>query len=130
MNTDPIADMLTRIRNALAARQHQVVVPHSKLKAAIAGILVQNQFITGFQVDAAGPGQVLALELYPEGTESAISTLDRLSKPGRRQYIASREIPVVRSGHGIVIISTSGGLMTGAEAKKRGLGGELICRVW
>jgi small subunit ribosomal protein S8 len=130
MNTDPIADMLTRIRNALAARQRQVKVPHSKLKEAIAKILVKQHFIAGQSISGEGTQKLLTLELTTEGETPAISSLVRISKPGRRQYAASRDIPTVLSGRGIVIVSTSGGLMTGTEAKKSGLGGELICKVW
>jgi small subunit ribosomal protein S8 len=130
MNTDPIADMLTRIRNAIMARRDSINLPHSKTKEAIAGILRSNNFIAGYRVDDSGPFRALVININPEGETPYIQAIDRISKPGRRIYAKSQEIPNIMSGRGIVIISTSSGIMTGKEAKKRGLGGELICKVW
>jgi small subunit ribosomal protein S8 len=126
--TDPISDMLTRIRNAIGARQSTVSLPYSKIKEAIAGILKANNFINDFSVDASGPFKKIVIDL-PEA-DPAITAITRISKPGRRIYAASSEIPLVLGGRGIVIISTSAGIMTGKEARKRGLGGELICKVY
>ena len=130
MFTDPIADMLTRIRNAVMARQEQVVMPHSNMKAAIAGILADNGFIKSFKVSAGNPQQVLEIVLKPNAGDPAISTLTRVSKPGRRIYVKADEIPTVLSGRGMVILSTPGGIMSGIDARKKRLGGELICKVW
>lgn len=128
--TDPIADMLTRIRNALAARRHQVSLPHSRLKEAIAGILKDNGFLTGVKTEGEGSLKLLVLEL-PNGDDGrAITAIDRISKPGRRIYAKSNDIPLILGGRGMVIVSTSNGVMTGREARKRGLGGELICKVY
>lgn len=123
--TDPISDMLTRIRNALLAQRSQVSFPYSSLKEAIAGILKDQGYIAGFSVNKEG-FKSIEVELKPD----AITQVSRISKPGRRIYAGAKDIPNVLSGRGTVIISTSGGVMTGREAKKRGLGGELICKVW
>jgi small subunit ribosomal protein S8 len=130
MYTDPIADMLTRIRNAVMARQSRVTMPHSNMKAAIAGILVQNDFVAGSKVTGTAPMQLLEIDLKPIVTDAAISSLTRVSKPGRRVYVKADEIPTVLSGRGLVILSTPGGIMSGQEARKKRLGGELICKVW
>jgi small subunit ribosomal protein S8 len=130
MMTDPIADMLTRIRNAIAASRASVVLPHSKIKEAIAGILKDNNFVADYRVEEVDGFKSLMVTLYAEGDEPVISALQRVSKPGRRVYASSQEIPLVLGGRGMVILSTPGGVMTGREARKRGLGGELICKVW
>ncbi len=127
MTTDPIADMLTRIRNAAGARQASTSVPYSKIKEVIAGILKTHGFIADFSVDSEG-FKAIVVELMPQ--PSNLTNLTRISKPGRRVYTAAADIPSVLGGRGIVIVSTSGGLMTGREARKKGLGGELICKVW
>jgi small subunit ribosomal protein S8 len=129
MNTDPIADMLTRIRNAASARRTSVKLPHSKIKEAIAKILKDNGFVSDYSVDTSGPFKQIVVSLAEPETAN-FNTIDRISKPGRRIYAGATEIPSVLGGRGIVIVSTSGGLMTGKDAKKRGLGGELICKVW
>lgn len=126
--TDVIADMLTRIRNALAARHASVTIPYSKIKESIAEILVANNFVTSFKVDSSGQFKTIVIDLdHPSASITAIS---RISKPSRRIYAASADIPTVLGGRGIIIVSTSGGVMTNKEARKRGLGGELICKVW
>lgn len=127
--TDPIADMLTRIRNAMSARRDSVTLPYSKIKQAIASILKDHNFISDYKVDETGPFKSIVIDLG-EGDLSTITAITRISKPGRRIYAGSSDIPQVLGGRGIVIISTSGGLMTGQEARKRGLGGELICKVY
>lgn len=131
-STDPIADMLTRIRNAIAVRKHEVNLPHSKIKEAVATMLKDNKFIESVQItDAAnGVGKTLALTLSSDSSNARITEITRLSKPGRRFYVNSTEIPVVKRGRGLVIISTSRGLMTGDNARKAKVGGELICRVY
>ena len=130
MTTDPISDLLTRIRNAVAAKHATVAIPHSKIKEQIAKILSENHFVSSYSV--SGEGVFKKLDIVLPGTTSVkqISSLVRLSKPGRRVYTSATEIPVVLSGRGIVIVSTSSGVMTGRDARQKGLGGELICKVW
>ena len=131
--TDPIADMLTRIRNAIAVNKQEVNLPHSKMKEAVATMLKDNKFIEGVYVKAAAdnkPGKVLTLVLSGDNTNARITEIVRLSKPGRRYYVNATEIPVVKRGRGLVIVSTSQGLMTGDSARKAKVGGELICRVY
>lgn len=124
---DPIADMLTRIRNAQASRHTSVSLPYSKIKESIAGILKDSGFIKGVEVEDAGGFKNIVITLAEIGR---ITTLTRVSKPGRRMYVSAGEIPLVLGGRGIVILSTSGGIMTGRQARQKGLGGELICKVW
>ena len=130
ISTDPIADMLARIRNAAMVRKAEVVLPYSKAKAAIAQLLAANGFIQTVQESGEGTTKTLILTLSTEGASSPITEITRLSKPGRRHYVRSQEIPVVRRGRGMVLVSTSKGLMTGADARTQGLGGELICKVY
>lgn len=129
--TDPIADMLTRIRNAIAIRKHEVDVPHSKIKESMAKILRESNFIDGVDVDGKQAGfKTLKITISENGSNARITEINRLSTPGRRLYISADKIPTVKRGRGIVVISTSKGLMTGDEAKKKSLGGELICEVY
>jgi small subunit ribosomal protein S8 len=128
--TDPIADMLTRIRNAIMASRSLVVMPHSKMKEAIAKILQDNGFIASYKVEANGIFKSLVITVRPEDDAPAITALQRVSKPGRRVYTSAGDIPLVLGGRGMVIVSTSGGVMSGREARAKGLGGELICKVW
>lgn len=128
MTTDPIADMLTRIRNGLSANKSAVVVPYSKIKLAIAQILKSNGYLT--DVKETKNGAFMMLELKLAGSNKKINTITRVSKPGRRMYTPKSEIPSVLGGRGIVIISTPSGIMTGSEARKKGVGGELICTVY
>lgn len=128
--TDPIADMLTRIRNAIAASRSYVVMPHSKVKENIARLLKENNFIADYTVDDSGNFKSLTITVHRDGDDPSITSLQRVSKPGRRIYAGAQEIPLVLGGRGMVILSTSGGMMSGREARKRGLGGELICKVW
>lgn len=131
MVTDPIADMLTRIRNACMVRHTQVVMPSSKIKVEIAKILAQEGFIGGYTVIDEKPQARLAIALkYTGRGKSVITGLDRISKPGRRVYTSYKDIPWVRSGLGISIVSTPLGLMTGRKARRTKVGGELICNVW
>jgi len=131
MMTDPIADMLTRIRNALMARQRQVLVPSSNIKVAIARILKQEGFVRHFDVNAQEPQPVLRIILkYDDKRKPVVHGLKRVSKPGRRIYSNSHEIPRVQSGMGVAIISTSRGVVTDREARQLGVGGEVVCYVW
>lgn len=128
--TDPVADMLTRIRNAIMVRKHEVVLPHSKLKEAVARLLQQNNFIDDVKVDKADIGKKLVVKINPQDGNARITEVVRVSKPGRRYYVSARDIPTVKRGRGIVILSTSKGLMTGEQATAEHLGGELICKVY
>jgi small subunit ribosomal protein S8 len=131
MNTDPIADMLTRIRNASLVQHKQVVIPTSKIKVSIAKILQEEGFIDGYTVTADRPQGNLVLRLkYTGRGEPVITGLERVSKPGKRVYTGHQGIPWVRAGLGISIISTPKGLMTGRQARRNKLGGELLCNVW
>jgi small subunit ribosomal protein S8 len=130
VSTDPIADMLTRIRNAVSVNKSEVVMPHSKLKQSVAELLKDNGFLADVKVVDASIGKHLKIVINSEGENSRITELVRLSKPGRREYAGAGDIPTVKRGRGVVIISTSRGLMTGAQAKKNGVGGELICKVY
>lgn len=131
MVTDPIADMLTRIRNASLIRHTQVVMPSSKLKMAIAQILAEEGFIRGYNVTDESPQPRLVLGLkYTGRGKPVITGLERVSKPGRRVYTGYKDIPWVRSGLGINIVSTPQGLMTGRKARRTKVGGEILCNVW
>jgi small subunit ribosomal protein S8 len=126
---DPISDMLTRIRNANGALLPLVNVPHSKLKESIAGILKREGYIHDFSVEGQLP-KTLKLKLKYQGKKSVIEGLRRISTPGLRRYVGSTDIPRVRGGLGVAVLSTSEGLMTGSQARKKNLGGELLCYVW
>ena len=130
ITTDPIADMLTRVRNAILVRKYEVVLPHSKVKEAVARLLKDNNFIDDVRVGDANVGKSLTLVLNDEHSNARITEIVRLSKPGRRHYANAKEIPTVKRGRGIVIVSTSKGMMTGDEAKAAKVGGELICKVY
>jgi small subunit ribosomal protein S8 len=131
ISTDPIADMLSRIRNAIMVNKHETRLPHSNVKETVAKILAKNGFITdvGTAKDSAGRKE-LVITINPEGASAAITEISRISTPGRRLYVKSKEIPSVKRGRGIVVVSTSKGMMTGDEAKTKKLGGELICKVY
>jgi small subunit ribosomal protein S8 len=125
--TDPIADMLTRLRNANLALHDSVTMPTSKMKLSVAQVLEDEGYIAGYAVD----GRDLTVRLkYDKDRRRVLSGIRRMSKPGRRVYLASEDIPRVLGGMGISVISTSQGLLTGQEARRRGVGGELICTVW
>ena len=131
MVTDPIADMLTRIRNANQMRYKEVEVPASKIKNEIARILKQEGFISDYKVKKNNVQDILVLNLkYSEKKERVITGLKRISKPGLRVYAKTEEIPSVLSGLGIAIISTSKGMMTDKEARKESLGGEVLAYIW
>ncbi len=130
MTTDPIADMLTRIRNAAAVGKTEVSLPHSKIKQRLAEILVKNGYINSAKTDDKSGFRQLVLDIDQQKSKKNITALIRVSKPGRRMYAKRDEIPRVLGGRGIVIVSTPAGMMTGYEARAKGLGGELICKVW
>jgi small subunit ribosomal protein S8 len=129
-STDPISDMLTRVRNAILVRKHEVVLPHSKIKQNVAQLLADNGFIDTVEVVEDGFPKLLKLTINQENTNARITEINRISKPGRRSYVNADGIPTVKRGRGMVIISTSKGVMTGTEAKKQRIGGELICKVY
>ena len=129
-STDPISDMLTRIRNAIPVNKHEVSLPYSKVKENVAQILASSGFLDKVAVEGSGTGKSLVITINPEGTNAQITEIERLSKPGRRIYVKAAEIPTVRRGRGIVVVSTSKGVMTGKQAKDQQLGGELICQVY
>lgn len=131
-SSDPIADMLTRIRNAAAVRKTEINLPHSKVKEKVAILLKEQHLIESVEVSKEKEGVFKSLKIVinEPHTNSKITEIVRLSKPGRRVYARADKIPTVKSGRGIVIVSTSQGLMTGTEAKKKGIGGELICKVY
>jgi small subunit ribosomal protein S8 len=130
VSTDPIADMLTRIRNAINVRKSEVNLPHSNVKEAVAKLLKDNGFVTDVRVSDASIGKTLTVIINGEHENARITEITRISKPGRRHYAGAAEIPAVKRGRGIVIVSTSKGLMTGRDARKQGIGGELICKVY
>jgi small subunit ribosomal protein S8 len=132
--TDPIADFLTRLRNAARANKETVVMPASRLKRELARILSEQGYIEGFEVqapEAGRPGEQLVVRLkYTENRQPVISKLKRVSRPGRRVYVAADEIPKALGGMGTVIVSTSRGVMTGHEARQERVGGEVVAEVW
>ncbi len=131
MLTDPIADYLTRIRNALQAEHDEVEIPASKLRREISRILKEQGYIRDFSVESGRVGEVIRVKLrYTEDRSPVISGLERVSRPGRRRYVAKGEIPRVFGGMGTAIVSTSSGVMTGHEARKKGVGGEVVAYVW
>ena len=127
--TDPISDMLTRVRNGYRASLPAVEMPHSTIKESIAHILKREGYVTEVSVDGAVK-KTLKLKLKYNGRRGVIDGLKRVSKPGLRRYVGSAEIPRVRGGLGISILSTSHGLMTGTEARRKSVGGELLCYIW
>jgi small subunit ribosomal protein S8 len=129
--TDPIADLLTRIRNAIAADHEYAEIPASKFKAEIARVLDEQGYIESFSVEPARVGEVLRVKIkYTEDRRSVISGLKRVSRPGRRTYTHTGELPKVLGGMGTVIMSTSRGVMTGHQARQEGVGGEVVAYVW
>ncbi len=132
--TDPIADFLTRIRNAITAAHETVEIPSSKLKREMARILDEQGYISGYDVEAPNadhPGEVIRVRLkYTEERRSAITGLRRVSRPGQRHYVAATQIPKVQGGLGTAIVSTSRGVMTGHEARMQKVGGEVVAEVW
>ena len=131
MATDPIADMLTRIRNANLALQEKVTMPSSKVKEEIAKLLAAEGYVGGFEVTPADPGKELTVSLrYTEDRQRVLTGLKRISKPGRRTYSSAADLPRVQGGLGVTIVSTSQGLLVDRECRRRKLGGEIRCEVW
>jgi small subunit ribosomal protein S8 len=126
---DPIADMLTRIRNAHRALLPVVEMPHSKIKESIAGILKKEGYVADFAVEGKLP-KTIKVRLKYQGKKGVIEGLQRVSRPGLRRYVGATEIPRVRGGLGVAMVSTPEGVMTGTQARKKNLGGELLCYVW
>ncbi len=129
-STDPIADLLTRIRNAIMAGKNEIRVPASKMKQTVAEQLKKAGYLTDVKVEKGTPRDTLVVTINEAGSNTTINEIVRLSKPGRRVYAGVTEIPRVKSGRGIVLVSTSKGVMTDNEARKARLGGELICKVY
>lgn len=130
VSTDPISDMLTRIRNAIAVNKTEVSMPYSKIKHSVAELLSTNKFLEKVSVSGEGIDKKLTVKINDDSKNASITEISRLSRPGRRLYVRAGEIPKVKSGRGIVILSTSKGIMTGDNAKKENIGGELICKVY
>jgi small subunit ribosomal protein S8 len=129
-STDPIADLLTRIRNAVMVGKNEITVPSSKIKVVVAKQLKKAGYVTAVKVEAGKPRDILVVTINNPGENTTINEIKRLSKPGRRVYVSADDIPKVKSGRGIVLISTSKGVITGSEAKKQRLGGELLLQVF
>ncbi len=129
-STDQIADLITRIRNAVLVGKNEILVPTSKLKCKVVEVLAKNGYIASYEVVDGKPRGMLHVVINEPGTIAKVNEITKVSKPGRRVYSAADEIPTVKSGRGMVIISTSKGLMTGREAKKNRLGGEILVKVW
>lgn len=128
---DTVAEFITRVRNAGAAKHEKVDIPASKLRVGLAEILAQQGFIRSFKVAKDSKQGIMRVYLkYDDAGNHAISSIDRVSRPGRRVYVRATEVPVVRSGLGTTILSTSQGLMSGIDAQKKNVGGELLCRIW
>jgi small subunit ribosomal protein S8 len=131
MLTDPISDYLTRVRNAITAQHAEVEVPASRLKREMTRILDEQGYIDGYSIEPTPVGDVIRIQLkYTNGRRSVVSGLQRISRPGRRRYVSHEEIPRVMGGMGTAIVSTSVGVMTGHEAKQKGVGGEVVAYVW
>ena len=128
--TDPIADMLSRIRNCMAVGKDSLQLPHSKIKESLGRLLVSSGFLKDTRVGTEGQRKFLEVVINEPGSPPTITEIKRLSRPGRRQFVKASQIPTIKHGRGIVIVSTSKGLMTGADAKTKQLGGELICEVY
>jgi small subunit ribosomal protein S8 len=129
--TDPIADFLTRVRNGLQADHDDVVMPTSRLKAEMARILTEQGYVENWAVEPGRVGQNLRVTLkYTENRKPVILGMERVSKPGRRRYVGSKDVPKVQGGMGTTIVSTSRGVMTGHDARRTGVGGELVAKVW
>ena len=129
-STDPVADLLTRIRNAINVGQSEIRLPHSKQKETVAKVLKSAGYLADVKTEKAAPRNVLVVKINSEDENTTIHEIDRVSKPGRRVYAGAKEIPKVKSGRGIYIVSTSKGVMTSREAINAGLGGELVCKVY
>ena len=129
-STDPLADMLSRIRNALLAGQSRVSLPHSRFKQEVANLLKNNGFLATVTVDGQLPNKILKIEISNPDQVPKITDLKRISKPGRRVYVGYQEIPRIKNGLGLAVLSTSRGLLTGRQARAAKIGGELICSIY
>ena len=129
-STDQIADLLTRIRNAITVGKNEIFVPTSKLKVGVVDVLKNNGYITSYEVIEGTPRGTLHVVISEPGKGARINEISKVSKPGRRVYSSADDLPTVKSGRGMLIVSTSKGLMTGKEAKKSRLGGEIMVKVW
>ena len=129
-STDQIADLITRIRNAIMVGKNEILVPTSKLKVGVVEVLKKNGYVAEYEVVEGKPRGVLKVTIFEPGTIAKINEISKVSKPGRRVYSAAEDLPTIKSGRGMVIVSTSKGLMTGREAKKQRLGGEILVKVW
>ena len=129
-STDQIADLLTRIRNAVMVSKNEILVPTSRLKVGVVDVLKKNGYIADFEVIEGEPRGMLKVTINEPGSEAKINEITKVSKPGRRVYSAADDLPTIKSGRGMIIVSTSKGLMTGREAKKNRLGGEILVKVW
>jgi len=131
MLSDPISDYLTRVRNALSADHTEVEIPSSRLKREMTRILVEQGYLSAFEVEPTPVGESLRIQLkYTDDRDPVISGMKRISRPGRRRYVGGDKVPRVQGGMGTAIISTSTGVMTGHEAKQKGVGGEVVAYVW
>lgn len=130
MMMDPIADMLVRIKNALMVGHQEVMIPHSKMKEAIAQILVAEGYVNQLQVTADKPQKQMVLELKYVDSLPAVSGVKRVSKPGRRLYVSANRIPTTLGGYGLTILSTNQGILTNQQARQKNVGGEIICQIW
>ena len=129
--SDPVADYLTRVRNALRADHPEVEIPASRLKKEMTRILVEQGYLSAFEVEPTAVGESIRIQLkYTDNRDPVISGMRRISRPGRRRYVGGDEVPRVQGGMGTAIISTSAGVMTGHEAKQKGVGGEVVAYVW
>ncbi len=131
MQADPVADYLTRVRNALSADHPEVEIPASRLKKEMTRILVEQGYLSGYEVEPTAVGESIRITLkYTEDRDPVITGMRRISRPGRRRYVGGGEVPRVQGGMGTAIISTSAGVMTGHEATQKGVGGEVVAYVW
>jgi small subunit ribosomal protein S8 len=128
--TDPIADMIIRVKNAFMANKNEVSIPHSKLKEAIAKILEAEGYVESFEVEPSVPQKTINVKLKYVGKIPAITEVRRMSKPGRRVYTTVKDIPKALGGYGVTIVSTSKGVITDSQARKMNVGGELLCQIW
>ena len=129
-STDQIADLITRIRNAIMVGKREIMVPTSKLKVQVVEVLAKNGYITSYEVVDGTPRGTLHIVINEPGQMAKINEISKVSKPGRRVYSSANDLPTVKSGRGMIIVSTSKGLMTGKEARKQRLGGEILVKVW
>ena len=129
-STDQIADLITRIRNAVKVSKNEILVPTSKLKAQVVDVLAKNGYVAGYKIEEGKPRGFLRVVINEDGQNAKINEIVKVSKPGQRVYSAADDLPTVKSGRGMIIVSTSKGLMTGREAKKNRLGGEILVKVW